>query len=70
MSQMEVVVRLFSKEEHGGERIVYFLGFKISYKKKDRFALDSGERQVATDMSNIRKDHLHRYNLGISYIKN
>lgn len=66
---MEVAVKLFGKEKHGDKRIVYFLGFKISYKKKDRFALDSGERQVATDVSNIRKDHLHRYNLGISYIK-
>jgi 2-polyprenyl-3-methyl-5-hydroxy-6-metoxy-1,4-benzoquinol methylase len=42
--------------------------FLINSKKKD-YRLTSGERQTATTLDGIRKDHIERYNLVLEYIK-
>ena len=47
---------------------VFRIVLNIEKPYKKNYALNSGERQIGTDIKEIRKDHVNRYNLAINLI--
>ena len=52
-------------------KVVTLIGFKLKFQRpyKKSYALNSGERQVGTNINDIRKDNINRYELAINVIK-
>lgn len=52
-------------------KVVTVFGVKLKFQRKisHNFSLNSGERQTATSIDGIRKDHIYRYEKGIEAVK-
>ena len=71
MTKLLKQVFSITNSDNKKHKVIKIAGIKFSIKRKKihDFSLNSGERQVATSIEGIRKDHIYRYEKGIEAIK-